>query len=984
MIDTPPAEQAGAATRPPTFMIIDGFAQLFRAYHAIRNQLTSPVTNEPTNATFGYVGMLLKVFEQYQPDYLAVAIDVSGDRGTFRSDLYEDYKANREPPPEDFYPQVDRSWEITRLFGIPVIGAERYEADDVIATLVTQLQEQHPDLRMQIVSKDKDLEQLLSDRVEMLDVHKDERVTVATLHEKKGIRPEQVIDMLALMGDTVDNVPGVPGIGPKTASQLIQQYGSLDGVLEHIDEIKGKRRENIENSRDLLPLSRDLVTLRHDVDVQFALDDARVDLARADTATLLSTLERLGFNRFRQDLERLISKHKIEGAQQEPGVDVKPDDDDDDEASRPAPSAYTCVRTEQELKAVIQQMRAASVVAIDTETTSVAPMRAQLCGISISVEPHTGVYIPVRSPEPDTHLNLDQVRSLLGPVLADPDDPPKLIGHNIKYDLIILRRHGFELAHIHADTMVAAYVHDSTRSSLSMDALAMGLLNHRCIPISDLLGPQSKASRRQQAGAAAADPERDQQGGLFSAVADADAPRTFADVELDEATEYAAEDADITLRLWQFFEPRLKAMGLLDDLFHRVEMPLVTILADMEQAGIHVDRGVLAQQREALSALADHLRTKITHAAPEGARAFNPDSPKQLAAVLFNKPTDDPPGLGLPILKKRKTGPSTDMEVLEKLAADPDVSSTIPTDVIEYRQLTKLVSTYLVALDDYIDPDTHRVHASFNQTIAATGRLSSSDPNLQNIPIRTETGRQIRKAFQAEAGSVLVTADYSQIELRLLAHLSEDETLINAFLEGQDIHRSVAAQIHGVSIDDVTAEQRQSAKMVNFGIVYGITAYGLARRLGGQVTTGEAAEIISGYKARYPGIDAFLQRCIAEAQRQGYVATILGRRRAVPQILSRRPQERSLGERVAINSVVQGSAADLIKLAMISLHAALPTELPEARLLLQIHDELVFEVPQPLADQTIETVRRHMESAMELRVPIVVDTAVSANWMECK
>lgn len=971
---THPSESAGGpAARTPTFMIIDGFAQLFRAYHAIRSQLTSPVTNEPTNATFGYVGMLLKVLDQYRPDYLAVAIDVSGDRGTFRSELYEDYKAQREPPPEDFYPQVDRCWEITRLFGIPVIGAERFEADDVIATLVTRYRQQRPDLHMQIVSKDKDLEQLLSDRVELLDVHKDERITVETLLESKGIRPDQVIDMLALMGDTVDNVPGVPGIGPKTASQLISQYGSLDGVLTHIGEIKGKRRENIENARDLLPLSRELVTLRHDVEFTFSLDDAKVDLKRIDTATLLGTLERLGFNRFRQDLERLLGRPAWETA-----IDKSPEHD-----APPAStgSMYQCIRTEAQLKALIERMRAAPVVAIDTETTSVAPMRAHLCGISISVEPRTGVYIPIRSPESGHHLTLEQVRALLGPVLSDFDHPVKLVGHNIKYDLIILRRHGFELADIHADTMVAAYVHDSTRNSLSLDALAMGLLNHRCIPISDLLGPQSRLSRRQQAGAGA---ESVEPGGLFSSTVNPDGPRTFAEVDLNEATEYAAEDADVTLRLWRFFEPRLKAMGLLDELFHAVEMPLVTILADMEYNGIHVNRAVLAEQRTALSAEADHLRTRITRAAPKGSRTFNPDSPKQLAAVLFNKPTDDPPGLGLPILKKRKTGPSTDMEVLEKLAGDPEIATEIPRLLLEYRQLTKLVGTYLVALDDYIDPDTGRVHASFNQTVAATGRLSSSDPNLQNIPIRTETGRQIRKAFQAEPGNVLVTADYSQIELRLLAHLSEDQSLINAFIQGQDIHRSVAAQIYGVAINDVTSEQRQSAKMVNFGIVYGITAYGLARRLGGQITISQAAEIIADYKARYPGIDSFLQRCISQAQRQGYVATILGRRRAVPQILSRRPQERSLGERMAINSVVQGSAADLIKLAMIRLHRALPTELPEARLLLQIHDELVFEAPETQAEQAVSIVRHYMESAMDLKVPIVVGTAVSSNWMECK
>ena len=957
-----------AGKAPKTIYIIDYFAQLFRAYHAIRGGMSSPVTNEPTNATFGYVGMLLKVLREYKPDYLVVAMDKSGDRETFRSTIYPEYKANREPPPLDFRPQATRCLELTELMGIPVFGVETFEADDVIATLVTHLRKEQPDLNIRIVSKDKDLEQLLDDHVAIADVHKDELITVESLKEKKGITPQQVIDMLALMGDTVDNVPGVKGIGPKTAAQLIHEYGTLDNLLAHLDEIKGKKRENIEAAKDALPLSKTLVTLRHDVPLEFDLGQTEVHLEALPVEKLIEAFKELGFNRMQDDLRAVVgeqdavtsggeassarparqSTDAIDGGLFAGVVDeVRSDTQAQRETKR---GNYECVRTVKQLDAVIRQLAKAEIISVDAETTGLNPMQADLCGICLSVEVGKGWYIPVRSPEPQSHLDTTTVVDRLRPILEDPKRPK--CGHNIKYDWLVLKRAGLHLRGVAVDTMIASYVVDSNRPSHGLDPLAQALLHYHCIPISDLIGRATRGNPQ----------------------------KTFDQVPLDLATEYAAEDADVTLRLWKHFEPQLNAMKL-RKLFDETEMPLVEVLATMEYSGIRVDPDILDAQRELLAKRIDKLRQQLIDAAPH---AFNPDSPKQLAAALFNAPDADPPGLGLKPLKKNKTGPSTDIEVLEKLAADPGIESQIPQLIVEYRQLTKLVNTYLVALKGCIDPDTGRIHASFHQTVAATGRLSSSDPNLQNIPIRTEVGRQIRAAFVAPPGFQLITADYSQIELRILAHLSQDETLIDAFRNDLDIHTAVAAEVYGVALKDVTREQRNSAKMVNFGIIYGITAFGLARRLGEGVSNEQAATIINDYKARYPGIDRFLGECVSKAKRQGYVETMLGRRRAVPQVESRNPNERQLGDRIAINSVVQGSAADLIKLAMIDLHRQLPDQYPGTRMLLQIHDELVFEVPDKDVPRVMPFVVERMESAMKLRVPLKVEAAAAGNWLEGK
>ncbi len=959
-----------------TLYVIDAYAQFFRAYHAIRTPMTSPVTKEPTNATYGFVGMLLKLLANHHPDYLVVATDVSGDRGTFRSELYPEYKANRSEPPDDLKPQAERCVSILETLGVPVLGLEGYEADDVIATIARHIGEETPGVRVRIVSKDKDLQQLLTPTddtmggVEMFDVHTDEHIDVAKLLENKGVTPEQVVDMLALMGDTVDNVPGVPGVGPKTAAQLIAEFGTLDAVIAEATsdapkkdwKIKGKRRENIAAAAETLPLSKQLVQLRDDLDLPFDLQTAAT--AQFNIVALQPLLEELGFGRYQSELKSLLGGTPSDAAST---VEAKPtakskaatrdeaegtlfaasDSEEVSEtlnAHRARDTNYETVSTKTQLKQLAKALKTADLIAVDTETTSIHAMQAELVGLSFATEPGSAWYVPVRSPDPGKHLDADTVLDALRPIL-ESDKHPKT-GHNLKYDLLVLRRAGIRLGGIACDTMVASYLIDASRSSHSMDALALAELGHSCIPIKDLIGTGKNQKR-------------------------------FDEVPLDTAAEYAAEDADVSLRLYHALMPQLA--GDLRELFDDVEMPLVAVLAELEFNGILCDPDELDRQRERLQTRIEELQAELEAAAP---RPFSPDSPKQLSGVLFNKPDDAEPGLGIKPIKKTKTGYSTDAETLEKLAADPAIESPIPALIVEYRQLTKLVSTYLVALKDAIHPETHRIHASFNQTVAVTGRLSSSDPNLQNIPIRTPIGREIRRAFVAPEGSVLISADYSQIELRLLAHLSGDKALIDAFHADADIHRAVAAQIHGISPEQVTDEQRSGAKMVNFGIVYGITAFGLARRLG--IGNSEAATIIEEYKARFPGITTFLDQCVDEAKATGAVETILHRRRPIPDITSNQPARRAFAERTAINTVVQGSAADLIKLAMINLYRDLPESHPDARLLLQIHDELVLETPEARAEAVSATVRQSMETAMELAVPLKVDIGWANSWYDGK
>jgi len=937
----------------PTLYLIDGHAQFFRAFHAIRTGMTSPVTNEPTNMTFGFTGMMLKLLREYTPEYVAVVIDVSGDRETFRSEIYPEYKANRKPTPELLPPQIDRCLKILEEMHIPVLGEAGVEADDVIATLVKRLRAEQPDLNIRILSRDKDLTQLMDDHVELFDIHTGEQVLPDKLFGMEGIEPKHVLDILTLVGDSADNVPGVPGIGPKTAAQLILQYGSVDNLLEHLDEIKGKRRENLEASRASIPLSRRLITLKDDVEVEFNLDAAKVQLDKLDAEKLRATFRELNFTRHMDELNALVGGEA--NVQVEAGGSPTIEGGlfgQLESASRAGneTSKYECITTIAALKKFLKEASAAPIVAVDTETDSLQAVRANLCGVSLSYKPNTGVYIPLRSPDSKKHLTADAAMKELRPFLQD--DKIRKVGHNLKYDILVFRRAGVMLRGAEFDTMVASFLVEPGRSSHSMDVLALALLSHTTIPLTELIGKGKSQT-------------------------------TFDRVPIDLATDYAAEDADITLRLHHVLAPQLDSLKL-RTLFDDVEMPLVEVLAELEHNGIRVDPDELDRQRERLEERLKSLRREMQDVAPH---TFNPDSPKQLAAVLFNKPEADPPGLGIKPIKRGKTGPSTDLEVLDKLANDPDIDSPLPVLVVEYRQLTKLINTYLAALKDAINPETGRIHASFHQTVAITGRLASSDPNLQNIPIRTEIGREVRRAFVADEGNVLISADYSQVELRILAHLSEDPALIDAFQRKMDIHTAVAVEVFGVKPDDVTVAQRSSAKMVNFGIVYGITAYGLARRLqmaGSDVSREQASQIITDYKKRYSKIAAFLDDCVRKAQMDGYVETMLGRRRPIPQIQARDQQQRALGERLAINSVVQGSAADLIKLAMVDLYRRMPTELPGVRMLLQIHDELVFESPEADAEKSARFIEDRMQSAMSLRVPLVVEAVWGKSWVEAK
>jgi len=935
--------------------LIDGHAQIFRAYYAIRGGMTSPVTGEPTHAVFAFAGMLFKLFEQYKPEHVVMVVDTPGK--TFRDEIYSEYKANRDSPPDDFAPQVQRIFEMTRMFGIPILGQTGAEADDVIATCVRHVEQDDSlsDVNIRMVTKDKDLEQLLSDRTVMFDIHTDMTIDVERLKEDKGITPHQVVDLLALTGDKVDNIPGVDGVGNKTAAKLLQEYGNIDGIYANIDKIKGKRKEKLEAAKDRMPLNLQLVKLKDDLDLPFDMETARARPIEGERLKRFFT--EMGFRRHSSDLDKLLEKR----AASPPAAPTSNDDGGfgdtlfdmtpmsvggPDEDATPLHTAdeynYRAITTEADLKELVETISQQSMLAVDTETVGLGH-RAKLCGICIAWKTEEAVYIPTLAPQGEKYLDEETVLEALRPVLESINI--KKCGHNIKYDLLVLRHAGINMRGTAFDSMIAANL--LNLPGRGMDDLAVALLQHHTIPITKLIGERGRGLKQ----------------------------KTMDQVPLDQITPYAAEDADITLRFYEKLQPQLAEQDV-QSLADEVEMPLVEVLAEMEFNGIRIDPTVLEEQQTELSKRIDVIRDEIFGMA--GA-PFNLDSPKQLAEVLFTQ-------LKLPVIKKTKTGPSTDIEVLEKLADHEDLApeqAALPRMIVEYRQMTKLVSTYLGALRDSIYEKTGRVHASFHQTGAATGRLSSSGPNLQNIPIRTEMGRQIRKAFVAEPAHVLISADYSQIELRFLAHFSEDPALTAAFEDEQDIHTAVAAQVFGVDAKEVSSEQRAQAKVVNFGIIYGITAFGLARRIEGLDRTAAKA-LIENYRDRFKGIDTFLGECVVHAEQHGYVSTILGRRREVKQLTSRNPQTRALGERLAINTVIQGSAADLIKLAMVKLHHRIHTEQLPMKILLQIHDELVVESPAGEAERCAAILTEEMENAMSLRVPLKVDAGYGTDWLAAK
>ncbi len=937
--------------------LVDGHAQFHRAYHAIRTPMSSPLTGEPTNLVFGFSNMLAKVLREQRPEHLVVAIDASGDRGTFRSRIDPEYKANREAPPEDFGPQVDRCLELLKALGIPVVAVEGVEADDAIASLVARWRREDPDIEIRILSRDKDLAQITDERTRLFDPQADAFVDTEKLFGRPGLEPRQVPDVLALMGDTVDNVPGVPGVGPKTAAELVIRYGSLDELLAHADELKGKRGEAIRDAAELVRRSRRLVELKSDLEIDLPLARARLEFDRADPEAVDGLMRTLGFNRLREEFAQLLGHEPppTAAAQEAPSAASREGllfaEGFEDEAEEIFTPPTTIVRTPRELAALATRVREAidsgRPIAFDVETTGLVPRRAALCGLSLAFDGEEGMYVPIRSPEASKHLAASEVLAGLGPLWSDPR--VVLLGHNLRFDLVSLRSAGAAFAGRVIDTMIESHLVAPIGAGHALKDVAERVLGIRPRRIETLIG--------------------ERRGG---------AQKSFDEVPLSEAAPYAVQDAVLAWRLHERFAERIEEAGQAA-LCRDVEFPLVAVLEGLEFEGIRVDPDELDRQREVLERDLDRLRREIVEAAPA---PFSPDSPKQLAAVLFGDPDGDPPGLGLRPLRKGKTGPSTDSETLGRLEADPDIETPLPGLVLEYRGLSKLVGTYLIALKQAINPETGRIHATFHQAATATGRLSSSDPNLQNIPIRTARGREIRKAFKAADGAMLLSADYSQIELRVLAHLSGDPGLVEAFREDRDIHVSVAAEVFGVPPAEVTSEMRGVAKMVNFGIVYGITAAGLARRLGGDTTRERAAEIIETYKARFSRIDAFLEACVSKARTDGYVETILGRRRPIPQIGSRNPSERAFGERAAINTVVQGSAADLIKVAMVGLDRRLREAGSPARMLLQIHDELVLEVPRDQLDAAKSLLVETMEQAMTLDVPLRVDSAWAANWFD--
>jgi DNA polymerase I len=900
-------------------VLVDGSSYLYRAFHAIQGLSTAK--GEPTNAVLGVVNMLYKLLDEVRPERMAVVFDAPGK--TFRDDLYAEYKAHRPAMPDDLRAQVAPLLEAIEAMGIPLLRIEGVEADDVIGTLAREASAAGE--RTVISTGDKDLAQLVDEHVTLVNTMDNTTLDRAGVQQKFGVTPEQIIDYLALVGDTSDNIPGVPGVGPKTAAKWLQQYGDIDTLKARANEVPGKIGERLRESLGVLDLSKELATIRCDVKLPLK----RVDLAlrSPDKDRLAHLFERLEFSRL---LRRVRGDAPAQTAQSA-AVPTS--------ASAPAPTPtagnYETVLTEAALERWCERLAKAPLVALDTETTSLAYMEAELVGISLAITPGEAAYIPLshRYPGVPDQLNRERVLARLKPWLESA--APK-VGHHLKYDAHIFENHGVKLGGIEHDTMLESYVLNSTATRHDMDSVAALYLGVTTIKYEDVVGKGAKQI-------------------------------TFDQVDLDTATKYAAEDADITLRLHETLWPQLQAEPGLKAIYTDIERPLIRVLERMEYTGVRVDAQLLRQQSQEL-ATKMAATEQAAYAASGG--PFNLGSPKQLQEVLYER-------LQLPVLGKTPTGqPSTAEDVLEQLAESYD----LPRLVLEYRGLSKLKSTYTDKLPGEIDQRTGRIHTSYHQAVAATGRLSSSDPNLQNIPIRTPEGRRIRQAFVAPPGCKLLAADYSQIELRIMAHLSGDAGLLAAFAAERDIHRATAAEVFGMELDAVTADQRRSAKAINFGLIYGMSAFGLARQLG--IERGEAQTYVDRYFERYPGVKRYMEETRAAAHREGFVSTVFGRRLYLPEINAKNAQRRQYAERSAINAPMQGTAADIIKRAMIDVAAWLEQHRPETRLIMQVHDELVIEVPERHADEVGAAVARIMEGAASLRVPLRVDRGLGANWDE--
>lgn len=889
-------------TGKQTLYLIDGSSYIYRAYYAIRH-LSSP-KGFPTNALYGFTQMLLKVIKDRRPGQIAVVFDVG--RTTFRTDLYPEYKANRSAMPDDLVPQIAPIKEMVRAFNIPVLELAGYEADDIIGTIARQCQERG--MEAVVVTGDKDLMQIVSDRVTLLDTMKDKVSGIPEVEERFGVGPEGVIDILGLAGDTSDNIPGVPGIGEKTAIKLIQEFGSLDELLSRANEVKGKTGEKLREFADQARLSRQLATIVRDVPMEF--DFAAFAASPPDNRRLAELFKEYGFTTL---MKELTSEATLSTEQ------------------------YRTIATEEDFRALLADLKAAGTFAVDLETTSLNPLDAEIVGISLSCRDHEACYIPVGhfylgAPE---QLPRRRVLDALRPLLIDPKI--RKVGQNLKYDYQVFRRHGIELAGVWCDTMVASYLLNPVRSGHGLDSLSVEHLDHKMISYEEVAGKGKEQVN-------------------------------FAQVPVEKASTYSCEDSDAAWLLHRRFLPRM-AEAEMERLFFDVEMPLVPILAEMELAGVKLDLPLLGELSAGFGKQLAELEGMIMGLAPE---PFNINSPKQLGEVLFEK-------LKLPTGKKTKTktGWSTNVEELERLA---EAGHGIASAILQYRGLSKLKSTYTDALPKLVQSATGRVHTSYNQTVTNTGRLSSSEPNLQNIPVRTEEGRRIRRAFIAEEGHLLLSADYSQIELRVLAHLSGDRVFCDAFARDEDIHTRTAAEVFGLFPEMVTPEMRRQAKAINFGVIYGQGAFSLAKQLG--IATKVAKEFIDNYFARHPGARAFLDGCVREAEAKGYVTTILGRRLPIPDIASANGNIRAFAQRNAVNYPIQGSAADIIKEAMVKVTERMKRDQMRSRLIMQVHDELVFEVPEDEVVAMEQLVEHEMEHAVALRVPLKVDMNHGRNWSE--
>ena len=908
--------------------LVDGSYYLFRAYHAMPG-LTN-AANEPTGAIFGVINMLRKLIRDEQPDCFAAVFDAKGK--TFRNDLYPPYKANRPPAPPDLVAQIEPLHEIIQALGVPLLRIDGVEADDVIATLAARASQ--AGFRVLVSTGDKDLAQIVDDDIHLINTMNNTRYDRAGVIEKYGVPPDRIIDYLALTGDTSDNVPGIPKVGPKTAVKWLAQHGSLDEIVANADSFGGKVGEYLRENLGQIPLSRQLVTLKSDLELP--VEPQQLLIGDQDQIALREHYRRWGFRSWLPETNG--------GAREQPSFreqtahgDAGPDSDGHPaEVAQTGEQSYETVFTVEQLEGWVDKLAAARTFSLDTETTSLDYMQAELVGLSFSVRPGEAAYVPVAHTHDGAPRQISRRKVLekLRPLLES--EKHEKVGQNLKYDRNVLASYGVDLTGIAHDSMLQSYVLDSVATRHDMNSLAQRYLGKTITSYEDVAGKGAKQV-------------------------------SFNEVPVEQAAAYAAEDADITLQLHQTLWPKLAKEPGLREVYQGIEVPLLSVIARMERNGVMVDSDMLKQQSVEL---AQQMKQTEQEAHELAQQPFNIGSPKQIQEILYDK-------MQLPVLAKTPTGqPSTAEAVLQELAAEHD----LPALILSYRELSKLKSTYTDRLPEQVNQVTGRVHTSYHQAVAATGRLSSSDPNLQNIPIRTEEGRKIRRAFVASSGSVLLAADYSQIELRIMAHLSGDAALLAAFTAGRDIHRATAAEVFGTGLDDVVPEQRRAAKAINFGLIYGMSAFGLARQLG--IGRGEARQYMDTYFERYPDVKKYMDVMCGKAKEDGYVETVFKRRLYLPDINSGNAARRKHAERTAINAPMQGTAADIIKRAMIEIDQKLLRSEKNIRMIMQVHDELVFEVAREEVVQYEQEIRGLMSVAASLRVPLVVDTGIGANWDE--